>query len=619
MILELIKNKKFGPILNIMTLGAFNDNLFKNALILLVTYQAYTLLGLSITQMVALLSVVFISPFFFFSSLAGQLADKYSKSNLIKVLKVTELIIAILISIGFYFNMIEILIFSLFLLGTQSSFFGPIKYSILPDILDEDKIVSGNAMFQMGTFLAILLGTIGGGIVYNQGALATVMSVIICSLLGLYFSFKQSDIEANNPSLKIDKNPLKSTFKLMSSLKSQKSLLLSVLGISWFWFFGATLLALLPVYGKEILNVDSNVVTMFLAIFSVGIATGSFLSEKVNKGRLELGLIPLGSLGISLGLIFLYLNSFNSYSSEIQSITNFISSSTNVAILINLFVIALFGGMFIVPLVTFLQLRSKKEERARIIATNNIVNALFMVLSGVFIIIMQTLGFDILNIFLTVALMNIVVGVYITLLVPEFILRLSVVLISKFIYRIKVHNVENIPVEGAGIIVANHVSFIDWLLLAASIPRPVRFVMHYSFWKIPLIKILFKGAKVIPIAPKKDDEEIYNKAFEKIDATLADDELVCIFPEGKITKDGHLNDFKGGIDKILSKRNVPVIPVGINDMWGSFFSRKDGKALSNPKLIFKRYFKRINIVIGDIVENKNSQELHKEVSDIIDY
>lgn len=602
---NLLQDRRFRPHFWTQFFGALNDNVFKNALVILITFKAFSIAGIPTEQMVAICGGIFILPFFLFSATAGQLADKYSKSQLIIWIKIWEIIVMLMGAYGFITENIIILIMTLFLMGLQSTFFGPVKYSILPHLLGDDELVSGNAYVELGTFIAILFGTILGGILIaipHHGVWMVSAAVIIFAAIGCISSVKIRKLKAVTPSLKFRFNPIPQTLLILKLMKKRRSVFLSVLGISWFWFLGAVILSMLPIYCKNSLNSNESVVTFFLALFSIGVGTGSVLCERLSFRKLELGLVPIGSIGLSLFSFDLFLIG-QPYLIEIHpasqiSVLELISTWTGFRISLDLFLFSVFSGLFIVPLYTLIQQRSIENERSRVIAANNILNALFMVVSAIFLMMLFYLKLTIPQIFLVLSIINALVAVYIYTIIPEFLFRLMCWFVAHILYRIQVIGRENIPSKGPAVLICNHVSFVDWLIIASACPRPIRFVMHYSFLEIPLTGRIFKDARVIPIAGSKESPEILNSALENISEELGKDELVCIFPEGTITGDGNLGTFKPGIERIIQKTPVPVIPLALTGLWGSFFSRKYGKAMSKP---FRRCWSRITLNIGSSV------------------
>ena len=590
------RDKKFTPMFWTQFFGAFNDNVMKNALVLLITYRGVSLMGLETNALVAAAGGIFILPFALFSTHAGQVADKFEKSRLIRFTKLWELMIMVLAGVGFYFDSWSILMFLLFLMGVQSTFFGPLKYSIVPNLVDPDRLTEGNAYIQLGTFIAILLGTIVGGATTKlDSATIVIVSILLTvSILGWFASTKIPNVKVGQSDLKFRKNPFPTMKTFWGIIREKKAVFNSVLGISWFWFFGAGILSVLPVYCKNYLGVDQTVATAFLAMFTIGIATGCILCSKLSFKRVEIGLVPIGSLGMTLFLIDLYfiVPSWPMDPAVPLGLQQFFSYGESWHLLADFLLMSVFAGFYILPLNTLIQERSHVESRARVIAANNILNAIFMVIASILVMVFYSLHFSHPQVFLVFAVLNAVAAIYIYSIVPEFTLRLYSWFICHLMYRLKVIGAENIPKEGPAILTCNHVSFVDWLILSAVSPRPMRFIMYYKFFEIPLLRHLMKQARVIPIAGAKEDPEILEQAYAQIRQDLNDGEIVCIFPEGKVTYDGKVAPFKPGLLKMLKTTPVPVVPMALTGMWGSLFSRK------NKSKRPRRFWHRIQVQVA---------------------
>ena len=600
--LHLLTERRFWPLFWTQFLGAFNDNLFKNALVILIAYRSMTLLGVGSATIVVACAGIFIFPFFLFSATAGQLADHYPKWRLIRWVKVWEIGVMVLAGVGFATDSLVLLLVVLFLMGMQSTFFGPAKYAILPELLDDETLVGGNALVAMATFLAILLGTITGGLVVAGGdrwVSRLGPLVVAVAFLGFATSIFVKKLPAANPDLPVSFDPVKPTIDILRLTRRVHTVFLSVLAISWFWFLGASFLSLLPNFSKDVLGGSETVVTLCLATFCVGIGTGSMLCERLSRRHLELGLVPLGSIGISVFAIDLAFSGWRfaaSANGGLLTVAQFMREPGGVHVLIDLFMIAVFSGFYTVPLMTFIQQRSASAERSRVIAGNNILNALLMVLSSFMLVGLLAAAVSIPGIFLILAVLNIAVAIYIYTVIPEFLLRFVAWCLANIMYRVRVEHPERIPVQGAAVMTANHASFIDWLLIASASPRPVRFVMDAEYSRLPLIRFLFRDAKVIPIAPASADPELLERAYERIAEELAVGELVCVFPEGGISSDGELAPFRRGIEHIVERTRVPVVPVALVGLWGSYFSRKGGRAMTRP---FRRFWSRVEIKVGE--------------------
>jgi 1-acyl-sn-glycerol-3-phosphate acyltransferase len=602
--LHLLTERRFWPLFWTQFLGAFNDNLFKNALVILIAYRSMSLLGIGSATIVVACAGIFIFPFFLFSATAGQLADHYPKWILMRWVKVWEIGVMILAGVGFATNSLALLLTVLFLMGMQSTFFGPAKYAILPELLDDETLVGGNALVAMATFLAILLGTITGGLVVAGGdrwVARLGLMVVAVAALGFLTSLFIKKLPAANPDLPVNYNPVKPTIDILRLTRRVHSVFLSVLAISWFWFLGASFLSLLPNFCKDVLGGGETVVTLGLATFCVGIGSGSMLCERLSRRHLELGLVPLGSIGISVFAIDLAFSGWRFVApadGALFTVAEYLQQPGGIHVLLDLFMIAVFSGFYTVPLMTFIQQRSAGSERSRVIAGNNILNALLMVLSSIVLMALMAKEVSIPGIFLILALLNAAVALYIYSVIPEFLLRFVAWCAANVLYRVRVQHPERLPTQGAAVLAVNHVSFIDWLLIGSASPRPVRMVMDAEFARIPLVRLLLRDAKVIPIAPASQHPELLEKAYARIADELAEGEMVCIFPEGGITSDGKLAPFRRRIERIVEQTPVPVIPIALVGLWGSFFSRKGGRAMSRP---FRRFWSRVEIRVGEAI------------------
>ncbi|RJX30990.1 MAG: MFS transporter [Oxalobacter sp.] len=421
----LLTQRRFLPLFVTQFLGALNDNVLKNAMVMLIAFQGAKLSCASPGLMVNICAGLFILPFFLFSATSGQLADKYEKSQLIRLVKVMEVGIMVIATIGFTLPSLSCLLLALFLMGLHSTLFGPIKYSILPQHLHEDEMIGGNGLIESGTFLAILLGTILGGTLIAIGGEGAQWAAGVCISIAIagYLASRAIPLApAPDPGLSINWNPFTETWRNLRSLRQNRAVFLSILGISWFWFYGAIFLSQFPAYAKETLGGGESVVTLLLGIFSIGIGIGSLLCEKLSRHKVEPGLVPLGSIGLTVFAVDLWLASPASGAMGL-SVTEFISRAGNIRILFDLVMIGVFGGFYCVPLYALMQTRSEVTHRSRIIAANNIMNAAFMVVAALLAIVLLSFGVSVPQIFLITAVINAGIALYIYSVSPEFINR----------------------------------------------------------------------------------------------------------------------------------------------------------------------------------------------------
>lgn len=611
---SLFKKRFFSSYFVTQALGAMNDNIFRQAVIILISFKVASEINFSENIMTNMAAGLFILPFFLFSATAGQIAEKFEKSALIRKVKLFEIIVMFFAAIGFYFNNIWFLLFVLFLMGFQSSLFGPIKYSILPQHLDDSELLGGNGLVEMGTFLSIIIGTIIGGVLMERGASGMqILSVVLITLavIGYLFSRRIPPTPLAQPNLKINWNPVTETWKTFKFARKQKVVFLSILGVSWFWFYGSVLLTQIPNFTRVSLNGNELVATLISACFSVGIGIGSVLCEKLSGRKVELGLVPFGAIGMTWFAIDIFLGNPTSSYEGLLSPTEYLNQDGSIRTLLNCTFVGIFGGFYIVPLYALIQERCERSHLSRVIAGNNILNALFMVVAAVLGAVLLGNGMTIPQFFLLIAILNALVAIYIFTLVPEFLMRFLVWILIHTIYRVRKKGLEHIPDEGAHVLVCNHVSYVDALIIAGSIRRPVRFVMYHKIFKIPVLSFIFRTAKAIPIAGANEDKDLLNKAMYQIAEALDNGEVVCIFPEGKLTTDGEMNDFKSGIERIIETTPVPVIPMALQGLWQSLFSRKTVNKFIDR---LKRLRTKVTLVIGAPIEPQNaSKEYLQEV------
>jgi 1-acyl-sn-glycerol-3-phosphate acyltransferase len=596
----LLGQRRFAPFFWTQFLGAGNDNLFKFSFTVLITYQLQVswlppaLAGLVI-------GALFILPFLLFSATSGQLADKIDKARLIRFVKTLEIAIMALAAWGFLRGDPVVLLACVFLMGLHSTLFGPVKFAYLPQHLDERELTGGNGMVEMGTFVAILLGNVAGGLLVAipRGAHYVAAACVAVAVLGRLTAQAVPASPSTDPGLIINWNPVTETLRNLKLAHGNLVVFRSLLGISWMWFFGAAFLAEFPAFAKEVLHGDEQVASLLLVVFSVGIGVGSLLCEVLSRRHVEIGLVPFGAIGMSVFAVDLYFAARGLPPSAGHTVATFVGEPRHWRVMADLALLSLFAGLYSVPMYALIQMRSAPSHRARIIAANNILNALFMIASAVIVGILLKIGLTIPQVFLTIGILNAIVAAYIFLLVPEYLIRFVAFVVARIVYRFKVRGDEHIPTEGAAILVCNHVSFIDPVLLMAASPRPIRFIMDHEIFRIPMLGWFFRLAKGIPIAPQKVDAQTYEQAFARARQVLDEGDLLCIFPEGAISRDGELAEFKGGVMRLLAASPVPVVPIALQNMWGSFFSRIDGRAMTKP---FRRgVFSRVGLVAGEAV------------------
>lgn len=575
----LLKQRRFLPFFIVQSLGAFNDNVYRQAIIGLLFY-----LGVSQEEQslyTTLAPAIFILPYFLFSALAGQIAEKLEKSRLIVITTTMEIAIMSLAAVGFLTQSMPVLLVALFCTGLQSTLFGPVKYSVLPSVLRPEELTGGNGLVEMGTSMSILTGMISGGIIFTLagsfGPVVAATAVIALAIFGNITARMIPKVDAGAPDLKINWNPIPESLAVLRLAKKQKAVRNAILGVSWFWFVGTMLTSQLPTYAVVNLGGEPTLYIFALALFSVGTGVGSLLCEKLSGRTVEIGLVPLGAFGMTAFMLDLYFARAGTATAAGLGVGAFVAQPGSLRIIIDLIGIGLFTGFFVVPLFALIQSRTPKSEMSRVFAALNIQNSGFIVGAAMIALATQKfLHWTIPQLFLALAIANAVVAIYIFTIVPEFLMRFLSWVMVRGLYRLRLHGIEaNVPDEGAALIVCNHVSYMDALILSATIPRPVRFVMYYKIFNIPVMRWIFRTAKAIPIAGAREDPALMQAAFDEVDKALADGELVCIFPEGALTRDGEMGAFKSGVEKILERRPVPVVPMALRGMWASMWSRRD--------------------------------------------
>lgn len=607
----LLGQRRFAPFFWTQFLGAANDNLFKFAFTVLVTYQLQvSWLPADLAGLV--IGALFILPFLLFSATSGQLADKLDRRWLIVWLKRAEVLIMALAAWAFFVQHIPTLLLSIFLMGLQSAVFGPVKFAYLPQHLSERELTGGNGVVEMGTFVAILLGNVAGGLIIavpEIGAHHVGFTCVALAVIGRLVAHHIPPSPAMDPGLVINWNPFTETWRNLKLAHGNTVVFRSVLGISWMWFFGAVFLSLFPAFARDVLHGDEQVASLLLVVFSIGIGTGSLLCEVLSRRHVEIGLVPLGAIGMSVFAIDLYFATRGLPSADTMGVGAFLSQPAHARVLIDLALLSLFAGLYSVPMYALIQMRSQPTHRARIIAANNILNALFMIASAVVAGLLLNIGLTIPQMFLVVGLLNAVVAFYIFMLVPEYLLRFVAWVASRLVYRFKVQGDAHIPDTGPAVLICNHVSFVDAVLLMAASPRPIRFLMDHRIFRVPVLGWLFRLAKAIPVAPQAEDANAYERAFDAAAQVLREGDLLAIFPEGGITRDGELQAFKGGVIKILDRARadgleVPVVPMALTNLWGSFFSRielRGGERVAMVKPFRRGLFNRVGLAVGQPV------------------
>jgi 1-acyl-sn-glycerol-3-phosphate acyltransferase len=600
---SLLTQKRFAPFFWTQFLGAFNDNLFKTALLVTLTYDALRWTNMSSSLITNLIPGLFILPYVLFSATAGQIAEKVEKGRLSRYVKMLEIAIMGIAGIGWMTHTLWLLIAAVIGMGIHSTLFGPVKYAYLPQNLKTEELVGGNGMIEMGTFVGILFGQILGDVLVMQqpwGLALVAGGALLTAIVGLAASYRIPLSPAPQPDLNISGNFVAESFRNIKFSSKNRTVFLSILGNSWFWFYGAVVLSQFPVYAKDYLHGDHSVFVLLLIVFSIGVGAGSLLCEKLSGGKVEIGLVPFGSIGLTVFGIDLYFASLGYANTASVDMAGLLAQTGAIRILADIALIGVFGGLFIVPLFALIQTRCDPAHISRTIAGMNILNALFMVVSAGMAVALLGNGFTIPELFLITACLNAVVAIYIFSLVPEFLVRFMAWLLIHTIHRVITVDVDRIPDEGPAVLVCNHVSYVDALVIGAASPRPIRFVMDHRIFKAPVAGWLFRSAKAIPIASAKEDPWLMEKAYVDIAQALHEGDLVCIFPEGKLTSTGDMNEFRGGVAKIVERSRVPVIPMALRGLWGSLLTRD--RANLFERSLARGWRSRLALAVGKPVQ-----------------
>jgi 1-acyl-sn-glycerol-3-phosphate acyltransferase len=592
--MKMIFKRNFAPLFWTQFLGAFNDNVFKNALVLLITYRSVSVWGLDAQSVVALSGALFILPFFLFSPFAGELADRMDRVRLAQITKIFEMIIMLTAAIGLWFENFAFLLVALFIMGAQSSLFGPLKYGMLPDTVGDEKLAAANAYTSAGTFVAILLGTMLGGVLVASNSLTWLaISLIAFAVLGWITSLQLHKIPIHPDA---SRQSLHGSFARVWKLSYQDRQLFSfILSISWFWFLGAIILSMMAPLAKDVLFGDEWVSTFFLVLFTLGMGLGAAVANRIHSSSADIGLSPIMGLMISLTLWALALSIQDVPDpGSLLGLADFLTTLDGVATSFIFLSLSIASGAYIVPLMTALQFHTPKEKLSRIIAGLNIWNSLFMVLGSVLLMLAYGVSLSMDQIFLILAVVNFFVQMAVYATCSPYALRLWAIVLTKIFFRVEMKGRQHFPLNGPFIIAANHVSFLDWLLVMAACPHPVRFVIDHQYYYAPFMPFWLRQARLIPIATKRDRPDLMESALQEVSHALRKNEVIGLFPEGALSRTGQLRRFQPGLLRILKEDPVPVVAMSLKGLWGSPFSH------SAPGL-FKKWprwkFRKVTLTI----------------------
>lgn len=565
-----LKKVGFKALLVTQFLEAFNDNALK-VVVTFVAIDYFSKHGLG-TLYVSLSGALFILPFLLFSTYAGYLADRFSKQKIIIAAKIAELVILVLGMMAFANVNMTGMLTVLFLMGLHSAFFSPSKYGILPEILDKDDLSEGNGHMQMWTYAAIILGQAGGGYLlqlFNSELYKVYFVFIAIAVAGIVSSLFISKTPASGSKRAMEWNFAKEIIQNVSSVKANRTIFLSIAGLVYFAFLGGVFQPNILLYARNMMGVDHFLASILLVSVSLGIGLGGLMAGRFSDQKIELGLVPMGAIGLSVFCLLLGFN-YQSY----------------YGVFLTLFMLGLSAGFYIVPLNTLVQYESPADERGKILATNNFFSFSAILLASLSIYVFgDLLKADPAKTFVVLGCLTIAGTIYACRLLPYALVRLFVWLLAHSIYKIRVIDRDNVPAEGGALLVSNHIAYVDAVLLVVSIQRPVRFLVNREIYHKSRFHWLFKLGRAIPISPTDNPKEII-RALNTAKEALNAGELVCIFPEGHLTRTGNMLQFKGGVEHILKGVDHPVIPVHLDRIWGSIFSWEGGKFLNKwPKIL----------------------------------
>ena len=572
---SLFRTRRFAPLFVAQALGAFNDNVFRNAAVILVTY-GLARQGWNPGLLVGLAGALFILPFFLFSGLAGELADARDKAQLARIIKLAEIGIAVLAAISLWLAWPPLMLAVLFLAGTQSTFFGPIKYAILPQHLADNELIEANAWIETTTFIAILLGTLFGGltIMSAHGVTLVSLAMIGAAALGYLAARRIPPAPPPRPDMKVRWNLLVSTFNILRELARHPRLFGVALAISWFWALGLVVLGLTPLLSKNVLGADETVANFFIVLFTVGIALGAWAAARLLHGDVSPRLAPVSALFMAVVLVDFWHTvatlPIPVAGATLAGLGDFLASWHGWRLALGVLLLAAFGGLFVVPLYAWLQHAAPQAERARVIAANNVLNALFMAVASAAMGWAFKQGLTLAQVVLALAILQALVMLYLVWRMPAAFLRSIGTILFRLLYRVEVKGLEHLRnAGGRAVIVANHVSWLDGPILATFLPRETAYAVHSSEAERPVVRLMARIFHLLPIDPANP------MAIRTLIHEVENDRKVVIFPEGRISTTGGLMKIYEGPGLIAHKADAPIVPIFMRGgERARFFSRQ---------------------------------------------
>lgn len=604
---RLIAHKHFRAFFIAQFGGVLNDNIFRSAILILIAFDiSGNATRTALLNNLAL--ILFLLPMMFLSPIAGQLVDRSDKSGMMRKNKIAEIIICILATLAFAFHSSIFMLFVLFLLGAQSAMFGPNKYTYLSQILPQKQILAGNALIATGTFMAIGAGVFIGGFLATLNNIWLIAGpvMIITALIGYSATRSFPCVDRGSPDLQLDTHLFRQVMKGVDLARSDRSIWVAILGLSWFWAFSSAVLTQLPAYTRFVLGGDSSIAAALIGIYIIGLGIGAFLSTRTNDRHTEPGLIPLALMGLITAGFILAIDP--PAATQLQSPGQIFNHWSGQQAGWGLLLFGISSGLYLVPQYVLIQQRTHLGSRARVVALTNLVNALFMVLASLLgLVLLVLLHWSIKSYFLLYCLLSLAVLARQFREFGQEFWRLISFALSRAMYRVKLKGLENIPSSGPAVLVCNHLSYVDSIILFGTIRRRTRFIMEDIYYRIPLLNIAFKGARTIPISSPLKSRTTFLKAEQTAVRALQKGELVFIFPEGRLSPAGQIIPFKRGVIRILERQPVPVIPVAIKGLWGSFFSHGGNAAALKGIPRFRLHRRKVSVCFGEALEGQEAQ------------
>ncbi|MDR1545833.1 MAG: MFS transporter, partial [Deltaproteobacteria bacterium] len=580
--LRILTQRDYWPLFGTMSLGAFNDNFLRQALLATLAFGAVGLSDADKSVYGSMATGLMIAPFFLFSSLAGQLADKRPKSELVKLTKVFEAalmaVAAILFSLGLYYELLIVV----FLMGLQSTFFGPLKYGLLPEILAAEDLVAGNGLVSGVSFFSIVLGSMAGSWLAGLELGPTVcipVGLVVVSLLGLFFALRQPASSQATPTLRLEPRLWRSTWEILSAARGRRDIWLAILAISWFWAMGSILLTQAPVMAATVMGATHEVGAFLVTSLALGVAVGSLSVQRLLKGRVSAALAPTSAAALAvLSLALAWSVAALPAAAPLSvSLTDFLADWTRLRVGVLCFLVSAVGGIFVVPLNAILQHRAEPEERARVVAANNVMNSLFIVVGSLLTMLMIKLGLSLAHVFLAVALSAAAAALLTFRFLPEEIVKQLIKTALRLLYRPKIKGLEHFPQEGPALLFPNHTSFIDVALLACWLPRRLSFAidLHHAlrWWIKPFLRLV----TAVPVNPA------HPLGARALAEALARGEAVVVFPEGRLTTTGGLMKIYEGVGLLATLSPCPLTPVVFQGLEYTRFGRLRSRLRCQPR------------------------------------